>query len=532
LRARRRLVLAPAFAPTPVQMNLLLDEIDVLETAGDPSAVDVRGIAHDSRRVKPGDLFCCLPGMTADGHEHAREAVRRGAVGLICEHLVLDQAGGGVAQALVAPGRARPAMARLAAAFWGFPSRDLVMAGVTGTNGKTTVTHLLGAVLSHAGHPTAVIGTLSGARTTPEADELQKLLARVRDESLGGDGGSWSRHLAPAERRPAVAMEVSSHALMQSRVDTIHFDVAVFTNLSHEHLDYHGTMEAYFSAKSSLFTAERAVCGVVNADDQWGRRLLADAGIPMVAVRREQASQVDLQPGSASFTWRGRQVVLAMTGAVNVENALLAAEAALSLGVDPGDVAAGLAGADAVPGRLQAIAAPGRGGPPFAVIVDYAHTPAGLEVVLSEARRLAGRYGRVLIVFGCGGDRDREKRPLMGAVATRDADLAILTSDNPRSEDPETIIEDVLAGAVPSGEEAQASGRLVVEPDRLEAIHRVIGSAAPGDVVVIAGKGHESVQEIGDVRLPFDDRAVAIEALSARWPGDPDGWIPSRRDRG
>jgi len=318
---------------------------------------------------------------------------------------------------------------------------------------------------------------------------------------------------------------------MQSRVDAIHFDVAVFTNLSHEHLDYHGTMGAYFSAKASLFTAERAVRGVVNADDQWGRRLLAEAAIPMAAVRREQASQVDLQAGSSSFTWRGRKVTLAMTGAVNVENALLAAEAALSLGVDPADVAAGLAGADPVPGRLQAIAAPGRGGPPFAVLVDYAHTPAGLEVVLSEARRLAGRSGRVLTVFGCGGDRDREKRPLMGAVATEKADLAILTSDNPRSEDPEAIIEEVLTGAVPSAEMARATGRLVVEPDRLRAIHRVVAAAGPGDVVVIAGKGHESVQEIGDVRLPFDDRAVAIAALGARWPGDPAGWVPSRKDR-
>lgn len=522
---------APAFVSTPVQMNLLLDEIDVLETTGDPSAADVHGIAHDSRQVVPGDLFCCLPGLTADGHDHAVEAVRRGAVGLICEHPLPEPAGDGVVQVLVAPGSARPAMARLAAALWGFPSRDLLMAGVTGTNGKTTVTHLLGAVLSHAGHPTTVIGTLSGARTTPEADELQKLLARVRDESLGGDGGSRSGDLAPAGGQPAVAMEVSSHALMQSRVDAIHFDVAVFTNLSHEHLDYHGTMGAYFSAKASLFTAERAVRGVVNADDQWGRRLLAEAAIPMAAVRREQASQVDLQAGSSSFTWRGRKVTLAMTGAVNVENALLAAEAALSLGVDPADVAAGLAGADPVPGRLQAIAAPGRGGPPFAVLVDYAHTPAGLEVVLSEARRLAGRSGRVLTVFGCGGDRDREKRPLMGAVATEKADLAILTSDNPRSEDPEAIIEEVLTGAVPSAEMARATGRLVVEPDRLRAIHRVVAAAGPGDVVVIAGKGHESVQEIGDVRLPFDDRAVAIAALGARWPGDPAGWVPSRKDR-
>ncbi|HEX3946372.1 MAG TPA: Mur ligase family protein, partial [Acidimicrobiales bacterium] len=259
-------------------MTLLLDEIDVLETVGDPATVEVRGIEHDSRRVGPGDLFCCLPGRGADGHRFAAEAVDRGAIGLVCEHLLPVT---GVVQARVAPGEARPAMARLAAAYWGFPSRDLTMAGITGTNGKTTVAHVLGAVLASTGRATRVIGTLSGPRTTPESTELQRTLAEVRGA-------------APAGRPAAVAMEVSSHALAQSRVDGIHFDVAVFTNLSHDHLDFHGTMEAYFAAKAALFAPERAVRGVVNAEDRWGRRLLAEARIPMVAVRGDVASQLDL----------------------------------------------------------------------------------------------------------------------------------------------------------------------------------------------------------------------------------------------
>ncbi len=483
-------------------MNLLLDEVDVVVTTGDPSAADVRGITHDSRRVAPGDLFCCLPGATTDGHEHAAEAVARGAVGLLCERAVAGVPE--VPQAVVAPGRVRSAMARVAASFYGHPSRDLVMAGVTGTNGKTTVTHLLGSVLRTAGHATSVVGTLTGVRTTPEATELQRLLAEVRDAPR-----------AAGERVPAVAMEVSSHALAQARVDAVHFDVAVFTNLSHEHLDYHQTMDGYFSAKAALFTPERAVRGVVNAEDSWGRRLLADARIPLVAVRRDAASAVELAAGRSSFTWRAQRVELAMTGAVNVENALLAAEAAVVLGVEPAVVAAGLSAAGAVPGRLEVVATPD-GGAPCTVMVDYAHTPAGLEVALGEARRLAGAGGRVLVVFGCGGERDRTKRPLMGEAATRLADVAVLTSDNPRREDPEAIAAEVLAGAVPSADQARAAGRLLLEPDRRRAIVQAVGLAGDGDVVVVAGKGHETTQEVGGVLLPFDDRAVVAEVLGVR----------------
>jgi UDP-N-acetylmuramoyl-L-alanyl-D-glutamate--2,6-diaminopimelate ligase len=511
-------------------MNLLFDDIEVLETVGDPSAVDVGGITHDSRRVVPGDLFCCVPGLLSDGHRYATEAVERGAIGVLCEHFIPELLSRDVTQARIAPGTMRPVMAHLAAAFYAFPARDLVMIGVTGTNGKTTVTQLLGDLLTATGHPTNVMGTLSGARTTPEATEVERVLAGVRDRQRA-DG-----------LRHAVAMEVSSHALVQSRVEAIHFDVAVFTNLSHEHLDYHGTMEDYFEAKAQLFTSSHALQAVVNADDPWGRLLLDRGEIPMTAVHQSDAEDVVLRPGETEFTWRGHRVATPLTGRVNVDNALLAAEAALALDLElePGQIAAGMAHLRPVPGRLQVIAAPaataaqappdagGTGAgkrpsrPPFTVLVDYAHTPAGLEVVLDEARRLGpAPTGRVISVFGCGGNRDRAKRPVMGAAAAAASDMAIVTSDNPRDEDPLAIIEEVLAG-VPGGRE---NPRVVVEADRRVAIRRALDAAEPGDVVVIAGKGHETYQEIAGRRLPFDDAVEARDALSARFAADPATWV-------
>ncbi len=495
-----------------VPMNLLFDDIEVIESVGDPSTVDVGGITHDSRRVVPGDLFCCVPGQVSDGHVHAAEAVERGAVGLLCEHFIPELLGREVVQTRIARGTMRPVMARIAASFYGFPARDLLTIGVTGTNGKTTVTQLLGDLLGATGRPTNVMGTLSGARTTPEATEVQRILAGVRDRQKS-DG---ARH--------AVAMEVSSHALVQARVEGIHFDVAVFTNLSHDHLDYHGTMEDYFEAKASLFTARRALRGVVHADDAWGRLLLERSRIPTVAVHHSDATDVVLRPGHTEFTWRGQRITTPLTGAINVDNTLLAAEAALALGernLGPEEIARALSHVAPVPGRLQVVAAPrgpsGGEAPaeqeaPFTVLVDYAHTPAGLEVVLGEARSLAVG-GRVLVAFGCGGDRDRAKRPLMGAVAERLSDLAYVTSDNPRREDPLAIIEEVLGG-IPGG---SANQGVVVEPDRGTAIRRAIGDAAPGDVVVLAGKGHETYQEIGGERRPFDDAVEARRALAARY---------------
>ncbi len=497
-------------------MNLLFDDIHVIETAGDAAAVDVRGIAHDSRRVVPGDLFCCVPGQLSDGHAFAAEAVERGAVGLMCEHLIPELLDRPVVQSRIATGTMRAVMARLAAAFYGYPARELTMIGVTGTNGKTTITQILGDLLEATGRPTNVMGTLSGSRTTPEATEVQRVLAQVRDRQRS-DG-----------RHHAVAMEVSSHALVQSRVEGIHFDVAVFTNLSHDHLDYHGTMEAYFEAKSSLFSPDHSLRGVVNADDPWGQRLLRQAQIPMVPVRHRDASDIVLQPGRTEFGWRGQRISLPLTGSINVDNALMAAEAALTLGVEPSEVAAALARVSPVPGRLQVISAPLRPSasegesPPFTVLVDYAHTPAGLEVVLREARQLAGSEGRVLVVFGCGGNRDRAKRPKMGSAASLLSDVAVLTSDNPRDEDALAIIDEVRSGVgVGAGQRAS----LVVEPDRRLAIRRALQEAGAGDVVVTAGKGHETYQEVEGQRLPFNDVVEARRSLAGRYPTDPASWV-------
>ncbi len=512
-----------------VPMNLLYDDIEVIESIGDPFSVEVGGITHDSRRVVPGDLFCCVPGHISDGHVHAAEAVERGAVGLLCEHFIPDLLGHEVVQTRIARGTMRAVMARLAAAFYGYPARDLLMIGVTGTNGKTTVTQLLGDLLSAAGRPTNVMGTLSGARTTPEATEIQRVLAGVRDRQKA-DG---ARH--------AVAMEVSSHALVQSRVEGIHFDVGVFTNLSHDHLDYHGTMEQYFEAKAMLFTPSHALRGVVYADDPWGQRLLERTRIPTVAVSHADATDIVLQAGHTEFTWRGQRITTPLTGAVNVDNALLAAEAALALEefeLGPEAIARAMGNLSPVPGRLQIIAAPapspasgegrtvGDGGgvsrerPPFTVLVDYAHTPAGLEVALGEARTLAPG-GRVLSVFGCGGNRDRAKRPVMGSVAARLSDRVYVTSDNPRDEDPRAITEEVLGG-IPGGRD---NPRVMVELDRGVAIRRALDAARPGDVVLVAGKGHETYQEIAGKRVPFDDAIEARRALSVRFGSDPSTWL-------
>ncbi|HUC04690.1 MAG TPA: UDP-N-acetylmuramoyl-L-alanyl-D-glutamate--2,6-diaminopimelate ligase [Acidimicrobiales bacterium] len=495
-------------------MSLLFADIDFIEASGDLAAVDIGGIAHDSRRVVAGDLFCCVPGLVTDGHVHAGEAVERGAAGIVCEHLIPALLERPVVQARVAAGTMRPVMAQLAATFYGHPAQDLLMTGVTGTNGKTTVTTLLGSILDSTGRPANVLGTLSGARTTPEAIEVQRVLAAVRDRQRS-DG-----------RTHAVVMEVSSHALVHARVDGIRFDVAVFTNLSHDHLDFHGTMESYFDAKALLFTPERAAIGVVNADDPWGLRLLGRARIPMVPVRMDGAGDVELGPGRSAFSWRGHRVRTPLTGAVNVANSLLAAEAALALGLGAGEVAEALGHVEPVPGRLQLIAAPSpvagtSDRPPFTVLVDYAHTPAGLETVLHEARGLAGTRGRVLVVFGCGGHRDQQKRPIMGGLASALADLAMVTSDNPRDEDPAAIIEDVMAG-VPA-----SSDHVAVEPDRHLAIGRMLERARPGDVVVVAGKGHETYQEIQGDRLPFDDVEEIRKALTDRYPAPPAAWVPT-----
>jgi len=470
-------------------MTDLLEGIDLVEVRGDPAAVEVTSIEHDSRTVTPGALFCCLPGHRTDGHDHAPDAVARGAAALLVERpLAL-----GVPQARVEPGGARLAMARIACRFHGDPARDLTCVGVTGTNGKTTVTHLLGSIFDAHGDPAVVIGTLGGPRTTPEAPELQRRLADAR-----------------AEGRRAAVLEVSSHAMTEHRVDGILFDAAVFTNLSRDHLDHHGTMEAYFEAKASLFVPGRAALAVVNADDPYGRRLLASATVPTVPVALADATEVETGVGGTTFTWRGRRLRTVLIGTHNLANALAAATTAEALGLPLDAVETGLASAGPVPGRFEVV------GPvaSFRVVVDYAHTPDGLRAALASARELAGG-ARVLCVFGCGGDRDRGKRPAMGAAASSGADIVVVTSDNPRSEDPAAIIEEILVGVV------AGPGLVVVEPDRALAIGRAVALAGPGDVVVVAGKGHETTIEAAGTTVFFDDREVAAAALSARLAGGP-----------
>ncbi|MGA2838414.1 MAG: UDP-N-acetylmuramoyl-L-alanyl-D-glutamate--2,6-diaminopimelate ligase [Acidimicrobiales bacterium] len=465
----------------------LLDGVRVTGIRGDATTTPVSSIEFDSRDVGPGALFCCVPGERTDGHVHAGDAVSRGATSLLCEHYVEA----GVTQVRVAPGAVRPAMASVASSFYGHPSRSLETVGVTGTNGKTTVTHLVRSILEADGRPTGVIGTLGGARTTPESPELQRRLAEL---------------VAGGTR--AVALEVSSHGLTQHRVDGIVFDVAAFTNLSRDHLDHHGSMEAYFAAKTALFTPERCRRAVVFVDDPWGARLLdrldGDRAVP---VRRSEATAVELSVGTSGFTWRGRRVELQLSGRFNVDNALVAAAVAVVLGVDESRVVEGLESAPAVPGRMQVVGE----GSPVSVIVDYAHTPAGLEVALGAARSLAG-HGRVVCVFGCGGDRDRGKRPEMGAVASAGADTVVLTSDNPRSEDPLAIIDEVRAGM-------SGGAEVTVEPDRAAAIRVAVGIAEPGDVVLVAGKGHEETQTAGGRTVPLDDRVEAALALADRFGG-------------
>ena len=441
----------------------------------------IAGITLDSRQVVRGSLFCCVPGDHADGHGFAAAAVDAGAVALLVDHeLPVD-----VPQLVVDDVRA--ATGPLAAAAYGHPSRSLAVVGITGTNGKTTTANLLAHVLDANGRPCGVIGTLTGPRTTPEAPELQ---ARLADFVTDG--------------RRAVSMEVSSHALALHRVDGTRFRVAVFTNLSQDHLDLHGTMERYFAAKARLFEPDLADEGVVCVDGPYGQLLADGAGIHVTTFSAADAADVDLTPTGATFRWQGQPVRLGMGGRFNVTNALAAAAVARRLGLSAADVAGALSTAAPVPGRFEPVDA----GQDFGVVVDYAHTPDGLAEVLRAAREGAGA-GRVILVFGCGGDRDAAKRPAMGRIAADGADVVVVTSDNPRWEDPAAIISAVLSG-IPSVH----THPVLTEPDRRAAIGLALAEARPGDVVVVAGKGHEPHQEVGDVRLPFDDRAVVRELLA------------------
>lgn len=465
----------------------LLTRVEVERVVGDADRAAVSSITLDSRAVEPGALFCCVRGEHADGHDYAPAAAEAGAVALLAEREVAVAV---AAQAIVDD--TRRAIGPLAAVFHGDPSRHLEVVGVTGTGGKTTTTHLLGAILDAAGRPAGLIGTLTGVRTTPEAPELQARLAAFL-----------------AEGKRAVAMEVSSHALAMHRVDGAWFTVAVFTNLSRDHLDFHRSMDDYFAAKARLFTPEMSGRAVVNLDDPRGR-LLADAAlVPTVGYSMADATDIVVGARESRFRWRGADMRVPLGGRFNISNAIAAATAVAELGIDAAAIAAGLDAARPVAGRFELVDA----GQPFPVVVDYSHKPDALVQVLASAREVAAPDGRVVVVFGAGGDRDRSKRPEMGAVAAELAELVVVTSDNPRSEDPDAIIAEILTG-IPDTAARTADGRLAVEPDRRAAIALAVGAARPGDVVVIAGKGHETSQTIGDRVLPFDDREVAREALT------------------
>ena len=454
-------------------------------------AVEISGLAYSSGSVEPGYLFFCVPGFKADGHDFAPDAVERGAAALVCQR-PLDL---GVPEVVVEDVRA--AMGPIAAGFHGDPTHTLRVIGVTGTNGKTTTTYLIRAILEHAGHRTGLLGTVTSIvggreepveRTTPEAVELQGNFRRMLD---AGD--------------TACVMEVSSHALELKRTDGIRFASRVFTNLTQDHLDFHPDMESYFLAKRRLF--EGPGPAIVNADDPYGRRLAAEFPEAVTySIDRDaayRALDVRFDPGGSEFTCRTpdgeTRITTRLPGLFNVSNALAAVAAARSLGVPLEQAVAALAGADRVPGRFE----PVDEGQPFTALVDYAHTPDSLDNVLRAARQIT--RNRLHVVFGAGGDRDTTKRPQMGRVATDLADRVIVTTDNPRSEDPDAIVDQILAGAGPSAER---------EVDRRRAIELAMATAEPGDVVVVAGKGHEQGQEFaGGRKEPFDDVTVVREAL-------------------
>jgi len=460
---------------------------------GARGAVEITDLAYDAGRVAPGALFFCVPGSRVDGHEFAGLAVAAGAAALVVERpLELE-----VPQLLVDDARA--AMAFAADLFFGEPTRSLEVVGVTGTNGKTTTAFLLRSVLAAAGRSPGLVGTVEwivgGAarpapHTTPEAIDLQRLFREMLD---AGD--------------ESVAVEASSHGSALRRLDRVRFDALVFTNLSREHLDLHGTMEAYYQAKRRLFTGAQPPPAAVNVGDEHGRRLALELAethhAPLVTFGMTDAAEVrpeglEMGPRGSRFRAAGVEIETPLRGRFNVENILGVIAAGILLDVDEQDVADGIRALSGVPGRFEAVDE----GQPFAVIVDYAHTPDSLDIVLQAARELGA--GRLICVFGAGGDRDRGKRPVMGAVAVQRADHVIVTSDNPRSEDPLGIIQDVLQGAGTGVE---------IDPDRRSAIRSAVGVAGPGDVVVIAGKGHEQGQEVAGVVTPFDDRAVVRDAL-------------------
>jgi UDP-N-acetylmuramoyl-L-alanyl-D-glutamate--2,6-diaminopimelate ligase len=477
----------------PKAVAELVAALDRPEVRGD-DRVPVTDLTYRSTEVHPGSLFFCVPGTRADGHAFAGAAALSGASALLVERWV------DVPCVQVRVPSVRRAMGPVASAFFDHPSDSLTVVGVTGTNGKTTTTYVLESIFEAAGLPVGVIGTMGVRmagravpidRTTPEAPDLQRLLAQMLRGGVG-----------------AVAMEVSSHGLHQYRVDGTVYRSAVFTNLSQDHLDYHGTIDAYFEAKARLFTDGLAERAAINWDSPEGRRLAQRTAVPTVTFGLTDGSQlrgerVEVSASGITFEVGSLLIRSQLRGTFNVYNCLAAIAAARQVGIEDEAIVRGIRAVRGVPGRLEPVEA----GQPFQVLVDYAHTPDSLENVLQAARGLG--VGRVIVAFGCGGDRDRGKRPLMGEVATRLADLTVITSDNPRSEEPGAVIAEIEPGAHRGG------GAYIVEPDRRIAIRTALEKAQPGDVVVIAGRGHETGQQFADRTIPFDDRVVAAEELAA-----------------
>lgn len=478
-----------------IGLDRLARAVGAAVVGGDRSR-DARGVAvvdveHDSRLVRPGALFACIRGASHDGHDFAGQAVGRGAAALLVQAPVP-----GPVPSLVVPS-VRAALGPAAAEVHGHPSRRLELVGVTGTDGKTTTVRLLAGILNAVGRPADEMGTLTGARTTPEATEIQRRLAR-----------------SVADGRRVAVMEVSSHALAQHRVGGCRFRIAAFTNLGRDHLDYHGTVDAYLRAKALLFEPDLSDRAVVWTGSAGGRQLAAAAAVPVTEVGPGDVQVLELKPGSTRFRWRGLPVEIKLGGRFNVHNAVLAAEAAVALGVDPAAAAGALAAAGPAPGRFEIVDA----GQDFTVVVDYAHTPDALRAALDAAREITAR--RLWAVFGAGGERDPDKRPVMGAVAAAAADRAVVTSDNPRGEDPARIISEIVSGM-------DRLPHLVVTDRRL-AIRRALAEAAPGDVIVIAGKGHEATQTVGSETVEFDDRLVARAELARLAGAGPAGGEAAR----
>jgi UDP-N-acetylmuramoyl-L-alanyl-D-glutamate--2,6-diaminopimelate ligase len=470
-----------------MRLDRLLNDVDVFDRPNDARKIEVTKLTEVLDEVEPGTLFFCVVGARRDSHDFAVEAVARGAVALVVQREVE------VSVPLIRVDSVRAAMAPIASTFYEYPSRRLRMFAVTGTNGKTTTTHILQTILELHRWKTEVIGTLTSSYTTPPAILLQKQLADFREAQVS-----------------AVAMEVSSMALDQHRVDSIRYDVGIFTNLTQDHLDYHGTMIKYFDAKAKLFEPGRVETAVINVDDEWGRKLIDRVAVPVEPYSLSNAKDLDITPNGSSFEWRDKRVQLPLFGQFNVYNALGAMVAARSAGVPIDTIVEAVRQVPQVPGRMEII----RKGQPFGVVVDFAHTPDGLQNVLQTARLYARGSGRVLVVFGCGGDRDKEKRPICGEIMERLADEIVVTSDNPRSEDPATIANEMLSGMT-------NSKRAHVYLDRRIGINQAVAHARPGDVVVIAGKGHERTQEIDGVKHPFLDTEVAGGAV--------DSWLAARK---